>query len=172
MIQAIKNRHSHRSFKDREVEEEKLEEILKAAAYSPSARHAYPWSLVVVRDEETRKKLSEVTPYAGFIAESPVAVVVASEETNEWVEDCSIAAEHLQLEATEQGLGACWAHVREHKGKEGDAEETVRELLSLPEDYRVLCMIAIGYPSKEKPPHSESELKEREIYEGEYGNTY
>lgn len=170
MIQAIKNRHSHRSFEDREVEEGKLEEILKAAAYSPSARHTYPWSLIVVRDEEIRKELSEVTPYADFVAESPVAVVVTSEETNEWVEDCSIAAEHLQLGAAEQGLGTCWAHIRGHNG--GDAEETVKEILSLPDDYRVLCTIAIGYPSEKKSPHSETELQEREIYEGEYGREY
>lgn len=172
MIEAIKNRRSHRSFGERDIEEEKLEEILRAASYSPSAGGAYPWSLVVVRDEETREVLSKVTPYADFVAESPVAIVVASEETNEWVEDCSIVAEHIQLEATEQGLGACWGHMRGHREEGKDSEEIVKDLLSLPEDYRVLCTIALGYPSQKEPPHKESELKERQIYEGKYDNKY
>lgn len=172
MIETIENRHSHRDFEEKEVEEEVIKEILKAASYSPSARAAYPWSLIIVRDKETRKSLSKATPYAGFIAESPVAIVVASKETREWVEDCSIVAEHIQLEATEQGLGACWAHMISHENESRDSEKIVKKLLSLPEDHRVLCTIALGYPSEEKPSHDESELKEREIHEGEYGNEY
>lgn len=172
MIETIENRHSHRDFEERDVEEEVIKEILKAASYSPSARAAYPWSLIVVRDKETRKALSKVTPYAGFIAESPVAIVVASEETREWIEDCSIVAEHIQLEATEQGLGSCWAHMISHEDESRDSEKVVKELLSLPKDYRVLCAIALGYPSEEKPPHEESELEEREIYDEKYGNKY
>lgn len=172
MIETIKNRHSHRDFEEKGIEEEKLEEILRAAAYSPSARAAYPWSLIVVRDKETRKALSKVTPYAGFIADSPVAIVVASKETREWIEDCSIVAEHIQLEAVEQGLGSCWAHMISHEDESRDSEKVVRELLSLPKDYRVLCAIALGHVSEGKSPHEESELEEREIYEEKYGNEY
>lgn len=172
MIEAIKKRHSHRNFEKKDIEEKKLEKILKAASYSPSARAAYPWSLIVVRDEEDKKTLSKATPYASFVAEAPLAIVVASKESDEWVEDCSIVAEHIQLEATEQGLGACWAHMRGHEKGNKSAEEIIKSLLSLPEDYRVLCAIALGYPSEEKGPHSESELEEREIYEGKYENEY
>lgn len=173
MIDAIKERRSIRSFKERDVEEDKLQEILKAASYSPSARAQYPWSLVVVRDDDKREMFSETTNWSSFASESPVVIAVTSEETETWIEDSTIVAEHTQLEATNQGLGACWIHIRGNETPEGEsAEDKVKEILDLPEDQRVLCLIAIGYPDEEKGehPHKKSGIETQDIYSENYGN--
>lgn len=171
MIDAVKKRRSYRKFQDRDVEGEKLDEILKAASYTPSARHTYPWALVVVKDGEKRERFSGVTNWSSFAADAPVVIAVASEETKEWIEDCSIVAEHIQLEAREQGLGACWIHIRGMEKDGKNSEEVVKETLDIPEDYKVLCLVAIGHPVEEKSEHDESEVEEREIYREEYGET-
>ncbi|MFP4045883.1 MAG: nitroreductase family protein [Candidatus Aenigmatarchaeota archaeon] len=166
MIDAIRKRRSCRSFADREVETEKLEEILKAASFAPSAHGRYPWELIVVKDDETREELSKTSPWAKFIAESPAVVVVIGDEENSsyWIEDCSVLAENIQLEAANQGLGSCWAQARNIESPGGkDTEEEVREVLELPEDRRILCMIAIGYPNRKKSPHSDGDYKKERI---------
>lgn len=172
MIDAIKKRRSYRKFKDREIEQEKLDEILKAASYAPSARHTYPWALIVVEDGNKREKFSKVTNWSTFAADAPVVIAVASEETKEWVEDCSIVAEHIQLEARKQGLGACWIHIRGMEKDGKSSEQVVKKTLETPEGYRVLCLIAVGYPAGEKSEHDESEAGEREIYREKYGKEY
>ncbi|OKY77447.1 MAG: Nitroreductase [Candidatus Methanohalarchaeum thermophilum] len=171
MIESIRERRSVRSFSDDGVEEKKIEEILTAAAFSPSARALYPWSITVVENPEKREVISKATPYADFAAEAPVVFVVASKEEGEWIEDASIVAEHIQLEATNQGLGACWIQIRDHKTEDDkQSEEKIKDLLEIPEDYRVLCAIAIGHPKKQKQPHTKKELQKREIYRKKHGN--
>jgi len=169
MISAIKQRRSIRSYQDKPVEEAKVNEILKAAIFSPSARHLYPWEFVVVKDEDKREKLAQATPWASFAAEAPVVIAVLGDkdESEELIEDCSIAAEHMLLEIDNQNLGSCWIQIRgnQHQnqatGDKRPAEDYVRNLLDIPENYMVLCLIPIGYPAQDKQPHSEDEWQQR-----------
>jgi nitroreductase len=55
MLEVIKKRRSYRQFLDKPVEDEKINEILKAIMYSPSGHHKRLWELIVVRDAETRR---------------------------------------------------------------------------------------------------------------------
>ncbi len=172
MISEIKKRRSIRKYKRKEIPEQDLKEILKAGAYAPSARHRYPYELIVVKDEDMRKKLSETTPYGSFLAQAPVGVVVASEEVEEWIEDASVVAENIQLEATNQGLGSCWIQIRGHTKEGRESEEIVKEKLNIPRDKRVECIITLGYPDEDQEPHSSDELNEREVYLEKHGNEY
>jgi nitroreductase len=55
-----------------------------------------------------------------------------------YVVDTSIALEHLVLAATASGLGTCWI---------GDFDsEDLRRMLMLPEEYKIVALIALGYP--------------------------
>lgn len=165
MIEAIKHRRSLRGYQDQEIETEKLNEILKAASFSPSARHLYPWEFVVVKNEETRETLAEATPWASFAAEAPavIAILGDKEKSDEVIEDCSIAAEHMLLEIDNQNLGSCWIQIRGNNrpNNQGPAEDYVRDLLNIPDKYMVLCLISVGYPAEEKEAHSEKEWEER-----------
>lgn len=172
MIEEIKERRSVREYKDKEVEEEKIDEILKAAAFAPSAQKRYAYELITLEEEDVRRKLSDVTPYADFLEQATLGIVVASKAVDNWIEDCSVVAENIQLEATGQGLGSCWIQIRGHSKEEKKSEEIVKNLLNIPDDRRVLCIISIGHPNEKKSPHKESELLEREIYKEKHGNNY
>lgn len=174
MIDSIKRRRSVREFGDKDVEEEKTREILRAAMFSPSSHAKYPWEIIVVTEKEKREDLSEATVWSSFASDAPVCfVVLGDEESDRWVEDCSIVSEHIWLEAVNQGLVGCWIQVRngttEEEGK--DSEEYVKKVLNVPEKWRVLSIMAVGYPARENEPHSESDYKNEKVHHEEYGNT-
>lgn len=154
MINAIKNRRAHREFLNEPIADEKIQEILKAAACSPSANAKYPWELVVVKDQATKELLAKTTPWATFAssAAAVIAVIGLEQDSADWVEDCSIVGEHIWLEATDQNLGCCWIQIR----NQGNAEKNVREILNIPETHRVLCLLPIGVPAKKLPQHKDN----------------
>ncbi len=166
VLDAIRIRRSHRSFvPGAELEDWQVENIVKAALWAPSAMHYEVCNIILVRDKETRKKLSRATPYALMIENASMAVVLTAnpDESDWWVEDCSATAENILIEVADMGLGACWVQVREIS-QEFRPEEKVREILDIPDTHRVLCMIAVGVPKKEKEPHSEEERNRDRVH--------
>lgn len=168
MLEAIKKRRSIRKFKKKEVEQEKLNEILKAAMYSPSAMHRRPWEFIVVRDKEIKDKLSKATTWCGFIKNAPVVLVIAGKEefsSNWWIEDCSIAVEAIYLETTNQGLGTCCCQVVGAKTLLlKDSEEYIKQMFKTPKNIRILCLMPIGYPDEKKEKHGEKEFDREKIH--------
>lgn len=166
MIPAIKNRRAIREYLAESIPEEKLNEIIMAAMYAPSANALYPWDLVVVKDSQTIEKLSKSTPWSTHAAKAAVmiAVIGHEQESKEWVEDCSIVAEHIWLEATDQGLSSCWIQIRGND----NAEKTVKELLNVPAENRVLCLMPLGAPAVTEPEHSENDFDKSKIKQEKY----
>jgi len=165
VLEVIKKRRSIRKFKKKEVEQEKIEEILKAAMYSPSAAHRRPWEFIVIKNQELKDKLSKSTPWCGFVKDAPIVLVIAAKLSPQWIEDCSIVAEAIYLEATNQGLGTCFCQILDPKTHN---EEYVRELIKTPKDVRILCLMPIGYPDEEKEEHSEKEFDKSKIHYEKY----
>jgi len=164
MLKTIKKRRSIRQFLDKDIKEEKVEEILKAAMTAPSAHNRRPWRFWLVRDKEKKEKLAQIQPWASFVAGAPVVLVIGSEEDKHWVENCAVAAALVYLEATNQGLGTCWVQVRGMKTGRGEgSEEGVKKLLGIEENIRILCLMPLGYPSKVLPEHSGKTEKEKLI---------
>ena len=169
MLETIKKRRSIRKYKNKEVEPEKLEEILKAAMYSPSAMHRRPWEFIVVKNQELKDKLAKATPWCSFVKDAPVVLIIAADESHLWIEDCSIAAEAIYLEAENQCLGTCFCQIFEPKtplSKNG--EEYIKQLINAPKNVRILCLMPLGYPDEEKPEHSEKEFEKNKIHYEKY----
>jgi nitroreductase len=140
VFEAIKTRKSVRAYSSKPVPNELLLKIAEAAQIAPSASNIQPWQFIFVTDKDERNKLSEGR-YAGFLAESPVVVVGCGDQkvSPRWyMVDVTIALEHIVLAATNEGLGTCWVGSFE--------EDKVKKLLKIPEDYRVVAILALGYP--------------------------
>ncbi|MHA1953776.1 MAG: nitroreductase family protein, partial [Candidatus Heimdallarchaeaceae archaeon] len=71
VLDLLKTRRSIRKYKNTPVEEEKIQKCLEAARWAPSASNKQPWEFLIVTDETIRMKLTELHPYAKFVAESP-----------------------------------------------------------------------------------------------------
>jgi len=169
MLEAIKKRRSYRDFQDRLVEGEKLREILKAAMFAPSANHQRLWEFIVVKDQKTLRCLAATKTWSYFVNRAPVVIVVCSKEGKYWLEDASIAAENIYLEATNQGLGTCFVQIKNSQRENGDdAEEYVKSLLGIPLKIHVLCLMPIGYPKEVLPEHNKSEFEKAKIHQEKY----
>jgi nitroreductase len=140
--EVIEIRKSVRSYDSKTVPRQILSKILEAAQLAPSAGNRQPWHFVVVTDAEKRMKLAQA-PYAKFLTESPVVIVGCADQeaSPKWfMVDVAIALEHIVLAATNEGLGTCWV---------GSFDESqVTEMLRIPKNFRVVALLALGYPSE------------------------
>ena len=126
------------------------------------------WEFVFVDDKDMIGRLADTRGQSSaFLKEAPLCLaVLGNEKANDtWIEDASIAAVIVQLTALSLGLGSCWIQIRNRMhSPEVSAEDYVRPLLNIPREYRVVCLIAIGYPAEEKAPHDSTELRWDKIH--------
>jgi nitroreductase len=169
----MKKRRSVKVYADRPVEAVKMDAIIEAALRSPTGRAARPWVFVVVTDKTLLEKLSVAKPVgAAFVKNAPAAVVVCGDPSASglWVEDCSIAAVTMQYAAHALGLGSRWAQMKGNNYTEGKTStQYIAELLALPENLTVQCIIAIGYPGEEIVPYKKEELSFDKVSYNRYG---
>lgn len=149
-------RHSIRRYKDEPVDADSVRLVLEAALLAPTSKNKRPWQFVVVENRETLDRLATCKDFGTkpiATAAFAVVVVVDSSLSDCFVEDTSIAAAYMQLQATDLGLGACWIQVRNRFTADGTpAEDIVRETLGIPEMLTVECIVTVGHPDEERRP--------------------
>ena len=141
VFEAIQERRSIRNYQDKPVEREKLERILEAGRLAPSAKNVEPWHFIAVTDAQKRKALSGGT-WAKFLSQSPLVIVACGDKkaSPDWYAiDVALAVENMVLTAVSEGLGTCCVG--------SFSEKDVKALLKVPENFEVLVMLAVGYPS-------------------------
>lgn len=165
VLSVIEQRRSHRSYSNQPIETEKIEAVLRAAMYAPSAHHRRAWEFVVVKEPDKIKQLGQMKQWSEHVAESQAVIAICSPDWDNWLEDASIVGAFIYLEATHQDLATCWTQVRGSTTWDGDdTEDYVRDVLSIPQDMRVLCLMPLGYPSQEKKPHQPTEFEQSKIH--------
>jgi nitroreductase len=160
--EAIRTRHSVRSYSGKPVEKDKLVQLLEAARIAPSAGNRQEWRFIVVTDEGKRKKLGRAAAGQTFVGEAP-CVIACCAETDEhrmrcgqlcYPIDIAIAIDHITLRAVELGLGTCWIGAF--------SEDEVKKLLNIPDSVRVVELLTLGYPAdgsvREKSRHELSKI--------------
>lgn len=172
MIDLLRSRRSIRKFTNAPIENNLLETLKEAALRSPSSKNRNPWEFIFVDEPDCIEKLSHAKPHgAAFLAKAPLAIVVLADENkgDVWVEDCSIASILLQLTAQSLGLGSCWVQIRKrpHDEKQS-AEQYIRQLFQLPENYRVLSVIAVGHPAQSRTGKPVEELQTEKIHHNQF----
>ncbi len=172
LIELMRNRRSVRQFTEETVPQEKIEKVLQAALMSASGRAIRPWEFIVVQDKEGIQALSGCRPGVGkTIAGATVAIVVVgnAEQSDIWIEDCSIAMANMYLMAEEQGVGGVWIHCRDRETPDGGStEEYVKNLLGIPAEFRVLSMFVFGVPAAHPAPYELDQLKTEKIHYGKF----
>lgn len=157
-MEIAENRQSCRSYDTaRQVEQEKLEAMLRAVRLAPSACNGQPYHLTVCRGELAKEVAKAARGVAGlnkFAADAPVVIAVSEKpyvktaaigaklKNNDYRSiDIGIAAAYLTAEAAAQGLGTCilgWLD-----------DEKIRALCGL--DAPVRLLITVGYPKEGDP---------------------
>lgn len=151
-LELARERYSVRSFKNQPIEEEKINLILEAAKLAPTACNNQPQKIYVVKSEEVRVKLKEVSPCT---FDAPVILVIGYDKTRDWKNkkmpgyssgetDAAIICTHMMFEAWEQGIGSCWVGMFN--------ADDVSKALGLPEDVLVTALLPIGYAAENAQP--------------------
>ncbi len=152
-MKSIFTRTSVRKYLPKEVEQEKILEILKAGMAAPSAGNQQPWEFYVVKDKNKLKELSEVSPYANFTKSAGVAFVVCYRDNtthyqNYAVQDCSAVTQNMLLAIDHLGLGGVWLGIAPIVERMG----VVREILDLPSHLHAFSIISCGYEDGNQAP--------------------
>ncbi len=149
-------RHSIRRYKDAAIEPEKVKMILEAGLLAPSSKSGRPWEFYVVDNREKLQELSRCKPAgARPLANCALAIAVCAspEKSDVWVEDASVAATLMHLQAAALGLGSCWIQLRFRDDDQGEpAANRVREILDIPGTLEPLCILSVGVPDEERRP--------------------
>lgn len=164
MDDAIFTRVSVRDFTDETVTDDQIDRLMKAAMAAPSAGNQQPWEFVITRDETTKSKLAESSPYAKPAGKADVVIVPCIRKNDlRFPEnaplDMSACAENILLEAATLGLGAVWLGVY----PEEDRMRAVAEAIGASDDAEPFALIAIGHPKEEIPPRSANRYEPERI---------
>jgi nitroreductase len=157
-LDIARNRQSVREYSDKPVSREEIVKCIEAASLAPSAHNAQPWRYTIVDDPSLKDRLCDEA-FSGiffmnkFARRAPVMIVVTAEPdaianrlgkivlgVQYFLLDIGASVEHLLLQASDLGLGACWLGWYSEKG--------VKKALDIPKDKKIISLICLGHPSK------------------------
>ena len=151
-MELAKKRYSVRKFSERAVEQEKLDAILSAGNIAPTAKNLQPQRIYVLQSKDALAKLDTLT-HCRYGAKT--VLLFAYNKDEEWknpledgvhsgIEDVSIVATHIMLEAAELGLDTCWCNYF--------ANSKVEEMFELPANEKSVLIMPVGYVDDEAKP--------------------
>ena len=173
LFEALQERRSIRKYKTDPIPEEKLTKILEAARIAPSWANKQCWSFIVVKDENKRNQLADALPDGNpankAIRQAPVTIVACGDPSASgkidgkeyYLLDTGLAMQQLMLAAHSEGLGSCWVAWFD--------EKSVRDILSIPEEEKVVALTPLGSPAKEGTVTPRKGLDEM-VYQEQWGN--
>jgi nitroreductase len=153
ILEVIHARRSIRSFNGSPVAETDLREILSAGMTAPSAVNRQPWRFVVITDAGIKREIMNFHPYASFITEAPVAVLVCADKDacyrDYWQVDAAACMENMLLAATALGIANIWTGC---DGEGGARRESFKKLFALPDSVEPVGMLVFGYSGETFSP--------------------
>lgn len=180
-----KKRVTVRKFSQSPVEEEKIEKILEAGRWSPTAVNGQPQRILVLNTPESMAKVREFCSFGydpkyvelakecddqgklNFYYGAPLVLFVAYDREACWTHpqsgkssgatDATIVATHMMLEAASLDLGSVWISYFD--------EEKARTLLKLPDNWQPVCMLYIGYPAADFIPNTHLGCHRKPLHE-------
>jgi nitroreductase len=139
VFEAVRTLLAVRSYQDRPVPEEVVHRTVEAGRLTASSGNKQPWHFIAVQNKETLRQLGALAQSGPYIAQAPLAIVVAIENTRFAVSDASRAIQSMMLTAWSDGVGSNWVGF-------GGLDE-VKPLLNIPAELDVLCIVPFGYPA-------------------------
>lgn len=165
IYETIRKRRAVRNYKSDNVPEESLKRIFEAVRMAPSAKNKQDWKFIVVKNSEKKEQLGKAARNQGFIAKAPIVIVgvaldpeyIMSCEVPAYAVNLAIAMEHIALTAVEEKMGTCWIG--------GFSQKEAKNALGIPEKYRVVALMPLGFPADKPLPKIRKNLEEIICYD-------
>ena len=139
-FEAIRTLLAVRSYQDKPVPDAVVRRIVEAGRLTGSGMNGQPWHFIVVRDAETLRKLGALASSGPYVAQSPLAIVVATDKSRFAVSDASRAIQSMLLTAWAEGVGSNWVGF--------GGLDKVKALLGIPVKLDILAILPFGYPAR------------------------
>ena len=172
ILEEIRKRRSGRAFSDKPVSDEMLESILEAGRWAPSCMNRQAWNFIVLRDPDVLSQAHEALSRGNAYAKAaPVMILVAAKEDGGcsthglpyFMMDVGLAVENMLLQTVHLGLMG-------HPTAGWD-ETKLKVMTGIPDEYRIVTVVFIGYEGdpemlderlqeKERAPRTRRELSE------------
>lgn len=170
----IKKRRTIRRYKDKQVSKEIIIKIVDSARYAPSALNQQPWEFVIVEDLEKKKKIRKIYDEARHklklygqdtsFVENATHIFVCADSKKVMAEmSVSLAMQNILLAATALNLGST---IMTAPVMLDESIKEIRDLLKIPENYKILALILIGYKDEEPMPREKRGLDDVLHFEG------
>jgi nitroreductase len=174
MIDLLRKRRSIRKYGGEAIDGHRVKLLVEALLRAPSSRNINPWEFIIVDDRQMLARLATAKQHGStFLQNAALGIVVCADSTKSdaWIEDCSIAAILVQMTAQAVGLGSCWIQIRNRlQGNGRSSESFVQELLGLPEQMKVECIISIGEPGETRPGLAAGKLQYDKVRHNRYAD--
>lgn len=175
-IETIRSRRSHRKYREEQIGEAELQAIVESAIYAPSAMNQQKWHFTVVQDRAMLDKMVRTLkenmvdsgnemmarragdPGFNPFYNAPTIVLITADENAPFTQlDCGAAAENMALAAESQNIGSCLIAMSGFIFESENAGELKKEL-GVPEDYKHILSVALGYKDNENPPTPQKDI--------------
>ncbi len=170
IIESIQDHRSIRNFKSDDIDDKALEAIVKSAQAMPNSINGQQTSIILIKDQETRKKIAEIAGGQVWIEQAPVFMLFVADfyktnlaaEKNGLEQKIHESVESTLVGAVDVGLNMGAAILAAESlglgivpigGIRKDPKAMI-ELLDMPEFTYPVAGLAIGHPvdkSKKKP---------------------
>jgi nitroreductase len=146
ILEEIMKRKSGRAFSDKPISDELLNSILEAARWAPSCSNTQAWNFVVLKEPKTLSKAHEALSRGNAWAKAaPIMIIVAAKEDGGcpahglpyFAMDVGLAVENMLLQTVHLGL---MGHPTA-----GWNEAQLKEITGIPDEYRIVTVVFIGY---------------------------
>lgn len=169
VLKTIKERRSHFRFKSTPIEEEKINLILEAGRWAPSWVNTQPWKFIIIKNNLTKEKIFNALSTISHInvKDAPIIIAVCVNprvDQFHFIEDGAVSTQNMALAAQSIGLGSCWIGVMSLKDEKKSSERKIKEILNIPNPWRLISILPIGIPKFEEKK-SRKELSEIIDYE-------
>lgn len=173
VVNNILARRSVRKYLNKPVEHDKLEAIALAGINAPSARNMQLWAVRIIEDyqliadvtevyrQENREQVQHDPNFVNMFRGAPNLICVCAPKDGGFDLDAGLLGENMMLAATSMGLGTCIQTGPVRFLLSNEKAKFFLDRLDIPDGYKLLYVIAIGYPD-EKPdakPRDASKVK-------------
>ena len=151
-------RRSVRKFKNEQIPQKELDEILKCGLYAPSGKNNQDVKIVVIRNRELITKIAEVNgsfvnkPGLNPFYDAPTLLIVFANSNHvTYIHDGSATIMNMLNAAFSLKIDSCWIH-RAKETFETDFGKKLKEEWGLGEEYEGIGNVVLGYRDIELPP--------------------
>ncbi len=153
-VKSLTTRKSCKSYKPVHVPKEQIEEIVAAGLNAPSGMNLQTVRFVVVSDDATVKKLSEMNAAIGQFPIDPFygakdVIVVLAKKDGTYIYDGPLAMGNLMNAAWSMGIDSRWIHRCKEVFESAEGKELLKQW-GITEDVEGIAFCLLGYAEEEK----------------------